>query len=164
MLNFKDTFETCKRSFISAFSICMIVPLSKIKGKWIILKNTYITRNKRVVTKWYMGDIQLLPSHKMSKMWTPPSLLVRNCSILVTPLLWTFKSLHQPSPSPLPPRHTQRHHHQTLTKTINSVILEIHKQLLKSASINTTKNIPLIWMLPVYQLTEIVLTIKVSIE
>ena len=65
---------------------------------------------------------------------------------------------------PPPPRHTQSHHHQTLTKTINSVILEIHKQLLKSASINTTKNIPLIWMLPAYPLTEIVLTIKVSIE
>ena len=27
MRNFLDTFETCKRSFISAFSICMTVPL-----------------------------------------------------------------------------------------------------------------------------------------
>ena len=26
MRNFQDTFETCKRSFISAFSICMTVP------------------------------------------------------------------------------------------------------------------------------------------
>ena len=28
MRNFQDTFETPKRSFISAFSICMTVPLS----------------------------------------------------------------------------------------------------------------------------------------
>ena len=28
MRNFQDTFETRKRSFISAFSICMTVPLS----------------------------------------------------------------------------------------------------------------------------------------
>ena len=29
MRNFQDSFETRKRSFISAFSICMTVPLSK---------------------------------------------------------------------------------------------------------------------------------------
>ena len=28
MLHFQDTFETRKRSFISAFSVCMTVPLS----------------------------------------------------------------------------------------------------------------------------------------
>ena len=28
--NFWDTFETCKRSFISAFLICMTVPLRRI--------------------------------------------------------------------------------------------------------------------------------------
>ena len=28
MRNFQDTFETRKRSFISAFSICMAVPLN----------------------------------------------------------------------------------------------------------------------------------------
>ena len=27
MRNFQDTFRTCKRSFISAFSICIAVPL-----------------------------------------------------------------------------------------------------------------------------------------
>ena len=31
MRNFQDTFETRKRSFISTFSICMTVPLSKKK-------------------------------------------------------------------------------------------------------------------------------------
>ena len=30
MRNFHDTFETRKRSFISAFSICMTVPLIKV--------------------------------------------------------------------------------------------------------------------------------------
>ena len=29
MWNFQDTFETCKQSFISAFSICMTVPLNQ---------------------------------------------------------------------------------------------------------------------------------------
>ena len=29
MQNFQNTFETRKRSFISAFSICMTVPLNK---------------------------------------------------------------------------------------------------------------------------------------
>ena len=28
MRNFQDTFERCERSFISAFSVCMTVPLS----------------------------------------------------------------------------------------------------------------------------------------
>ena len=30
MRNFQDTFETCKRSFISAFLICMTAPLNEI--------------------------------------------------------------------------------------------------------------------------------------
>ena len=33
MRNFKDTFETPKRSFISAFIICMTVPLSVLLGR-----------------------------------------------------------------------------------------------------------------------------------
>ena len=33
MQNFQNTFETRKRSFISAFSICMTVPLSNVAGK-----------------------------------------------------------------------------------------------------------------------------------
>ena len=32
MQNFQDTFETGKRSFISAFSIYMTVPLNQPKG------------------------------------------------------------------------------------------------------------------------------------
>ena len=40
MRNFQDTFETRKRSFISAFSICMTVPLrSKLRNKYLIQKS-----------------------------------------------------------------------------------------------------------------------------
>ena len=35
MQNFLDTFETSKRSFMSAFSICMTVPLNLRKKKWL---------------------------------------------------------------------------------------------------------------------------------
>ena len=40
MRNFQDTFETRKRSFISAFSICMTVPL---------IKNFFIKKKKQQV-------------------------------------------------------------------------------------------------------------------
>ena len=33
MGNFNDTFETRKRSFVSPFSICMIIPLRNFKVK-----------------------------------------------------------------------------------------------------------------------------------
>ena len=40
MRNFQDTFETRKRSFISAFLICMTVPLrSKLRNKYLIQKS-----------------------------------------------------------------------------------------------------------------------------
>ena len=42
MRYFQDTFETRKRSFISAFSICMTVPLRQIK--WCV-QNETITKN-----------------------------------------------------------------------------------------------------------------------
>ena len=35
MRNFEDVFKTCKRSFISAFSICMTVPLRSNHSKFI---------------------------------------------------------------------------------------------------------------------------------
>ena len=31
MRNFSDTFDTCKRLFVSGFSICMTVPLSLVR-------------------------------------------------------------------------------------------------------------------------------------
>ena len=45
MRNFQDTFETRKRSFISASSICMTVPLMvnyAINGKYISLTENHI--------------------------------------------------------------------------------------------------------------------------
>ena len=45
MRNFQDTFETLKQSFISAFSICMTVPLNQ-KLKNVFLKSQ-IYRIKR---------------------------------------------------------------------------------------------------------------------
>ena len=41
MRNFQDTFETCKRSFISTFSICMTVPLIWISR--VFIKFYYVT-------------------------------------------------------------------------------------------------------------------------
>ena len=37
MRNFQDTFETCKRSFISTFSISMTVPLTFLVNKCKLL-------------------------------------------------------------------------------------------------------------------------------
>ena len=45
MPNFQDTFETRKQSFISAFSICMTVPL---KFNWLSLIEV-LRRNKKIV-------------------------------------------------------------------------------------------------------------------
>ena len=44
MQNFQDTFETRKRSFISAFSVCMTVPLN--------MKFIECTRNEHVQALW----------------------------------------------------------------------------------------------------------------
>ena len=45
MRNFQDTFETRKRSFISAFSICITVPL---KFNWLGFIEV-LRRNKKIV-------------------------------------------------------------------------------------------------------------------
>ena len=46
MQKFQDTFETCKRSFISAFSIYITVPLGKVTNfilsSLLKLKNQFI--------------------------------------------------------------------------------------------------------------------------
>ena len=42
MRNFQEAFETPKRSFISAFSVCMTVPLDIIK---VICRNQAVDRN-----------------------------------------------------------------------------------------------------------------------
>ena len=40
MRNFQDNFETCEQSFISAFSICVTVPLKN--GKHVATKRRHV--------------------------------------------------------------------------------------------------------------------------
>ena len=47
MRNFKDTFKTRKRSFISAFSICMTVPLN-ISEKDYVFINDKVNRYRKL--------------------------------------------------------------------------------------------------------------------
>ena len=57
MQNFQDTFEPRKRSFISAFSICMTVPLkgnSNNKGKKIRLKRFQWLRFPKTVKRSFL--------------------------------------------------------------------------------------------------------------
>ena len=58
MRNFQETFETRKRSFISAFSICMTVPLKNNTGVLVaqianevkeILKNKRFSRTTETI-------------------------------------------------------------------------------------------------------------------
>ena len=50
MRNFQDTFETCKRSIFSAFSICMTVPLNGI-----ILPHSFLNSNKLFLLQEILG-------------------------------------------------------------------------------------------------------------
>ena len=49
MQNFQDTFETCKRSFIGAFRICVTVPL--------ILKFVTLQAVEQIVTIHILSNI-----------------------------------------------------------------------------------------------------------
>ena len=51
MLNFQDTFETRKRSFIIPFSICMTVSLSYKSYLYFIFSTTFIVSNMPSFTK-----------------------------------------------------------------------------------------------------------------
>ena len=51
MLNFLDTFETRKRSFIIPFLICMTVPLSYKSYLYFIFSTTLIGSNMPSLTK-----------------------------------------------------------------------------------------------------------------
>ena len=67
--------------------------------------------------------MQLLSSYKMTKIWTrTPSLLVRTCSMSITPLPCTnVQTLHQPFPQPplpLPPLPTR---YQTIAESCYSI-------------------------------------------
>ena len=52
MQNFQDTFETPKRSFISAFSICMTVPL-------IDFRNCVVVENGTKFGKFLLRQIKI---------------------------------------------------------------------------------------------------------
>ena len=56
MRNFQDTFETRKRSFISAFSICMTVPIKHVKliisENYNECKTKHLFLIKKVVTRF----------------------------------------------------------------------------------------------------------------
>ena len=47
MRNFQDTFETSKRSFTSAFSICMTVPLMKKVLVLTVIISLYFSETKK---------------------------------------------------------------------------------------------------------------------
>ena len=59
MRNFQDTYETRKRSFISAFSICMTVPLKELQnhsGKSFFESATKIAENAINVFNYYFSN------------------------------------------------------------------------------------------------------------
>ena len=68
MRNFQDTFETRKRSFISAFSICMTVPIKHVKliifenyneckTKHLFLIKKVVTRFDKKIATWRKKSI-----------------------------------------------------------------------------------------------------------
>ena len=61
MRNFQDTFETHKRSFINAFSICMTVPLSNKKSKLLF----YFYFFSKFIFSTFERKIHLLKHHNI---------------------------------------------------------------------------------------------------
>ena len=77
---------------------------------------------------------------QMTKIWTPPSSLLALAWFWypLSPLLQTFKTLHQPFPP-------------TITKILNSLIFTLfHILWLESVLINARKNYLLIWRFPMF--------------
>ena len=61
MRSFQDTFETCKRSFISAFAICMTVPLSD--------KGDHLTRSLiRKLNRCFNKNVKFMKRYKTNKL------------------------------------------------------------------------------------------------
>ena len=108
----------------------------------IYLLIIYLNKLFMINSQRYIGSMQFLRSYKMTKIWTrTPSLLVRTCSISITPPpspLYKCSKLyinHSPSPN------YHYHHYPPVTKQqLNHVILQINKHLLQSAPINAKKN------------------------
>ena len=89
MLKFLDTFELCKRSFISAFSICMTVPLTSSEN-WHDLSISFVK-----VSASFSGINSSMSSSKFSKIFTFSS---RDFSSLLK-FNKIFSSNFQPSPN-----------------------------------------------------------------
>ena len=58
MSNFQDIFDTCKRSFISDFSVCMTVTLRNIDITLVSLLSTFHTFSYCFILKFW----ELLPA------------------------------------------------------------------------------------------------------
>ena len=69
MRNFQDTFETRKCSFISAFSICMAVPLN--------LENNFCLSENRLQFTIYVSWSFITPCLSASAQSTPESLAMK---------------------------------------------------------------------------------------
>ena len=73
MLNFQDTFETRKRSFIIPFSICMTVPLRYKSYLYFIFSTTLIVSSMPSLTKRF--EIMVTATLRKN---LGPSMLKRN--------------------------------------------------------------------------------------
>ena len=89
MRNFQDTFQTCKGSFISAFSICMTVPLTSSEN-WHDLSISFVK-----VSASFSGINSSMSSSKFLKIFTFSS---RDFSSLLK-FNKIFSSNFQPSPN-----------------------------------------------------------------
>ena len=65
MENFRDAFETCKRPFISTFSICMTVPLNKnfekklnghFTGKYLLIQPQEVNFPRKITKQYLLLD------------------------------------------------------------------------------------------------------------
>ena len=54
MQNFQDSFETCKRSFVSGFLICMTVPLNLlIRNRWRLKRLPFLGSESKHLNRHY---------------------------------------------------------------------------------------------------------------
>ena len=64
MRNFHDTFETNKRSFISAFSICMTVPLNR-------QNHIFFMSNRKLLNEKFLIVMNLQYCYQASLLFLP---------------------------------------------------------------------------------------------
>ena len=61
MQNFQETFETCKQSFISTFSVGMTVPYITQSSIWIALLMLYLKLHLKDIILYQWNHKQILP-------------------------------------------------------------------------------------------------------